>query len=229
MSCPFWQISLLLTYVCQENKKIPGWFKVTTQPIFGAENRCKCFWMCRFVMESPTFPNVSKLQVGAPRSVCYCILQPLKGPGTEPAFFVCLKVRLIQWADRTSSCLIMLVVSCSCFFVWTTKVRHMFFCWGRMRAKKFPLYSFHSRVLVWYHRFWTIPEQRLVDRWPLPSIPYTIPQSVGHGTCFDSTMKSKCNFYFQRKIQPIDGSYLMLLVESIPCLSPSVRGDGSLG
>ena len=56
----------------------------------------------------------------------------------------------------------------------------------------------------------------------------TIPQFVGHGTCFDSTMKSKCNF-ISEKMQPIDGSYLTLLVESIPCLSPSDRGGGSLG
>lgn len=76
MSCPFWQISLLLTYVCPKNKSYQG--DSTTQQFWGRRIGANRFGMCRFVMESPTFPNVSKLQVDAQEY--YSLL------GTETAF-----------------------------------------------------------------------------------------------------------------------------------------------
>lgn len=137
-------------------KKLPGWFNYPS--ILGAENRCKRFWMCRFVMEPPTSPNVSKLQVGAPRSVCTVYYRLLRDWGQNlhlKTFEVCLKVRLIQWADRASNCLIMFVVSCSCFFGLNYEGKAHIFLLRKNAGKEIPI-SFHSRVLVWY-RFWTIP------------------------------------------------------------------------
>lgn len=153
MSCPFWQISLLLTYVCQTIKRYQG--DSTTHHFWG----CKRFGMCRFVMGPPTSPNVCKLQVDAPRSVCTVYYRLLRDWGQNlhlKTFEVCLKVRLIQWADRASNCLIMFVVSCSCFFGLNYEGKAHIFLLRKNAGKEIPI-SFHSRVLVWYHRFWTIP------------------------------------------------------------------------